>query len=310
MFKLLTLILLFTLTISQQNIKIVTSLDAFFEEKKEAFYFLYEIKSDIDSRHSSYWGFTNYEDEFALHDLKSDPNNSLILIKYDPIENNILMTSTIGIEGKSYINKNSLIVFAGLQSNQDGYRFIKELISRGHKNLASLLADHDKNQALSDYKKIYLNANSNDEKKNILYWASRIKSDESFDFINSKFESENNDLRKEMLFCFRNFGKKGYRKLLSVVKTGNSSSRNEARFWIVNSASKELEKSFSDKIYSKDSITLKESAIFSLYNQNDITALKRIAKNSKDIRLRKKALFWLGQSKAVDIDFFASMLNL
>ena len=72
-------------------------------------------------------------------------------------------------------------------------------------------------------------------------------------------------------------------------------------YWIAdNSSSKETIDLLNDIAFNDESFEVQEKAVYALYEldkNKGIPGLIEIAKNHKDINLRKKAIYWLGQSK-------------
>lgn len=91
-----------------------------------------------------------------------------------------------------------------------------------------------------------------------------------------------------------------------------SAVRRQAVFWVGQAASEEATKGLAD-VVDDDSgdREVREAAVFALSQQraNGVESLLRIARENKDKEIRKRAIFWLGQSKDPRaLDFFESVL--
>lgn len=133
-----------------------------------------------------------------------------------------------------------------------------------------------------------------------LYWFGEVENDESFRYLEVAFRSENERLRKDLLFVVSSHDHpKVYDFLLATALGDNELKiRENAIFWM---GSFKDDRSFDDlkKIYQKvDEAKLKKQVIFA-FQMSDrpeaVNELVRIAKNEEDTKLRKEAIFWLGQ---------------
>ena len=90
--------------------------------------------------------------------------------------------------------------------------------------------------------------------------------------------------------------------------------RSKALFWLAQKAAAKDAQQVIGKVLADDPDRgVKEQAVFALKNlpgDQGIPMLIEVAKSNPDAAVRKKAMFWLGQSKdAKALDFFASVLK-
>jgi HEAT repeat protein len=90
--------------------------------------------------------------------------------------------------------------------------------------------------------------------------------------------------------------------------------RSKALFWLAQKAAdKQTEEVIRNAVVADPDLSVKEQAVFAL-NQlppdRGVPLLIEVAKNNPDPAVRKKAMFWLGQSKDPRaLDFFAQVLR-
>lgn len=204
------------------------------------------------------------------------------------------------------------VLWLGKQTPRSSYEFVKKLAEaeKQHKNLYGLLPRHGfHEETFTFFKKKYRAATSEKEKKNIMFYIGSIPSEMVIPFLDEVYmQTESDDLKKRIIFAYHaNKTEKSLKRLMFVAKhDSDTKMRKKALFWLGQRAGKQMEKYFSDIVFSDEQIEIKKSAIFALYNMKNEDKLKYIVQNAKDIRLRKKALFWLGQL-GTDVEFFESI---
>jgi len=135
-----------------------------------------------------------------------------------------------------------------------------------------------------------------------IFWLGQRRSTENTEFLRSLYSRlTNQDLREKVLFSLsqqRGVGNEQWLMNIAVNPKEDVELRKKALFWAGQSgvAIPELSKLY-DRMGDSE---MKEQVIFVLsQRQSDRTAMDKlfdIAKNEKDAELRKKAIFWLGQS--------------
>ena len=145
---------------------------------------------------------------------------------------------------------------------------------------------------------------SSDLREKAIFWLGQRRSTENTEFLRNLYSRlTNQDLKEKVLFSLsqqRGVGNEQWLMSIAVNSKEDIELRKKALFWAGQSgvAIPELA-SLYDRLGSGDT-EMKEQIIFVLsQRQKDKAATDKmfdIAKNDKDPELRKKAIFWLGQS--------------
>ncbi len=149
-----------------------------------------------------------------------------------------------------------------------------------------------------------------------IFWLGQRRSSENTEFLRALYSRlTNQDLREKVLFSLsqqRGVGNEQWLMNIALNPKEDIELRKKALFWAGQSgvAIPELSKLY-DRMGDSE---MKEQVIFVLsQRQNDRTAMDKlfdIAKNEKDPDLRKKAIFWLGQSRDPRVQqFLLDLIN-
>jgi tetratricopeptide (TPR) repeat protein len=143
---------------------------------------------------------------------------------------------------------------------------------------------------------------SEDLRDKAIFWLGQRRSNENTEFLRTLYSRlTNQDLREKVLFSLsqqRGVGNEEWLMNIALNPKEDIELRKKALFWAGQSGVPIPELS---KLYDRmGESEMKEQVIFVLsQRQSDRTAMDKlfdIAKNEKDPELRKKAIFWLGQS--------------
>jgi hypothetical protein len=304
-------------TLFSQNVSHVNSFNLLDDSKLDEVVIAWEIESQDSLAGGSY--MMNYRigkqsgKSSDLYKLSSKTGTTVIAIGFNDGVDDIGMIVHGEAEDIDMRIQGDLI-WLGKQDLRKSYNFIKELAAKSSRNtnLYGLLTRHGfHKESFELLKKKYYANNDVKMQKKFAFYISSIQDEMVIPFLDEIYmKSSNEKLRKQIIFAFyNNKTEKSLKRLLFIAKHDSDIDlRKKALFWIGQRAGKEMEKYFSDIVFSNDEMEIKKSAVFALYNMKNETMLKRIVNESKDIRLRKKALFWLGQLGA-DVDYFESILS-
>jgi tetratricopeptide (TPR) repeat protein len=159
-------------------------------------------------------------------------------------------------------------------------------------------------------------AESEDLRDKAIFWLGQRRSTENTEFLRALYSRlTNQDLREKVLFSLsqqRGVGNEQWLMNIALNPKEDIELRKKALFWAGQSgvAIPELSKVY-DRMGDSE---MKEQVIFVLsQRQSDRTAMDKlfdIAKNEKDAELRKKAIFWLGQSRDPRVQqFLLDLIN-
>ena len=157
---------------------------------------------------------------------------------------------------------------------------------------------------------------SEDLRDKAIFWLGQRRSTENTEFLRTLYSRlTNQDLREKVLFSLsqqRGAGNEQWLMNIALNPKEDIELRKKALFWAGQSgvAIPELSKLY-DRMGDSE---MKEQVIFVLsQRQSDRTAMDKlfdIAKNEKDPELRKKAIFWLGQSRDPRVQqFLLDLIN-
>jgi tetratricopeptide (TPR) repeat protein len=157
---------------------------------------------------------------------------------------------------------------------------------------------------------------SEDLRDKAIFWLGQRRSSENTEFLRTLYSRlTNQDLREKVLFSLsqqRGVGNEQWLMNIAVNPKEDIELRKKALFWAGQSgvAIPELSRVY-DRMGDSE---MKEQVIFVLsQRQSDRTAMDKlfdIAKNEKDPELRKKAIFWLGQSRDPRVQqFLLDLIN-
>jgi hypothetical protein len=153
-------------------------------------------------------------------------------------------------------------------------------------------------------------------RKNAIFWIGNFKDDKSFNYLKTILkEEESAQLKEQVVFALHlNDTEKAVTELIHIAKNDESRKvRKSAVFWLGQKASKESAKALKEMVEGPDEDTsLKESAVFAisqLPKNEAVPMLIDIAKTNKNPKVRKQAIFWLGQTGAPEaLKFFEDIL--
>lgn len=123
-------------------------------------------------------------------------------------------------------------------------------------------------------------------------------------------------IREKALFWLGNSrGARGLDVLLQTARNDKDPRmRSKALFWLAQKAGNaQARETIQNAVASDPELSVKEQAVFALRqlpNNEGVPALIDVARNHRDPAVRKKAMFWLGQSKDPRaVEFFAQVLK-
>ena len=169
-------------------------------------------------------------------------------------------------------------------------------------------------QALRDF--AMRESESGDLREKAIFWLGQRRSNENTEFLRNMYARINNqDLKEKILFSLsqqRGVGNESWLMGIALNNREDIELRKKALFWAGQSGVAISELS---QLYDRMGDTeMKEQIIFTLsQRQSERAAIDKlfdIAKNEKDSELRKKAIFWLGQSRDPRVQqFLLDLIN-
>ena len=184
------------------------------------------------------------------------------------------------------------------------------------KALFSLSQQHEPRaqQALREF--ALRDSESGDLREKAIFWLGQGRSTENTEFLRNLYSRlTDQDLKEKVLFSLsqqRGAGNEQWLMNIAVNPKEDVELRKKALFWAGQSGVAIQE--FASLYDRMTDAELKEAIIFNLsQRQSDKAAIDKlfdIARNEKDSELRKKAIFWLGQSRDPRVQqFLMDLIN-
>jgi hypothetical protein len=192
----------------------------------------------------------------------------------------------------------------------------KEYTERVIEPAIFVLSLHDHPQTVGFLQKIAGGKQTVEIRKSAAFWLGQIPGDESFAALVDLFKNEKNrDMKEQLVFAISQHGsEKATEQLMDIAKSDpDFEIRKKAIFWLGQMASMKTLKALDDIVESDDETEIKTSAVFAISQHGDqehaVELLMNIARHNKNPEVRKKAMFWLGQTgDARAVEFFKQVL--
>ena len=163
------------------------------------------------------------------------------------------------------------------------------------------ISAHDSPKAYDFLKEVALGDYRTEVRKNAVFWIGESRDPRTVADLKSILaKSENGGVREQVAFALsRNGSREAIEELLRIAKEDpDRATRKQAIFWLGQKASEEAVRGLKEIVEGPDE-DLKDSAVFAisqLPKDKSVPMLIGIAKDNKSPSVRKKALFWLGQT--------------
>lgn len=150
-------------------------------------------------------------------------------------------------------------------------------------------------------------------RKNAVFWLSQTRSDKAAEFLEELLtDSDDPEMQEKVIFALSQIGDDralAALRRIAVDKTQPVSSRANAIFWLGQSGGlKDI--TFVKELYGTlEDADLKEKVIFSVAqgSRHGAWLLELVNDPNEPTEVRKQALFWAGQSNAIDVDGLAEV---
>jgi len=198
------------------------------------------------------------------------------------------------------------IYWFGEAENDESFRYLSDEFQSGdyklRKDMLFIISSH---VHLKVYDFLFSTALGDYELKvreNAIFWMGSYKDDRSLKGLKEIYQKvDETKLKKQVVFAYQMSDKtEAVKELVRIAKKdGNQNIRKEAIFWLGQKASKESVKALEDVVNDSDEDTkVKESAVFAisqLPTEKSVPMLIDIARTNKNPKVKKQAIFWLGQ---------------
>ncbi len=193
----------------------------------------------------------------------------------------------------------------GKKTNQESFKFLQELFHNLDKapsmqeELLPVMAIHESDDVLPFLKNLVFNNKNNELRKNAVFWIGQQDDADVLSILKKvAYEDESTKVRKQAVFAVQCVDTDDAISLLiHLAKKGEPYKiQKEAIFWLGQKASDRCTESLKEIVYSKEKTEVQKQAVFALSEQHNITALIEIANTHPNPKVRKQAIFWLGDS--------------
>jgi len=198
------------------------------------------------------------------------------------------------------------IYWFGEAENDESFRYLSDEFQSGEyklrKDMLFVISCHVHPKV---YDFLYSTALGDYELKvreNAIFWLGSYKDDRSLKGLKEIYQKVDEiKLKKQVVFAYQMSDKtEAVKELVRIAKKdGDQNIRKEAIFWLGQKASEESVKALKDVVDDSDEDTkVKESAVFAisqLPTEKSVPMLIDIARTNKNPKVKKQAIFWLGQ---------------
>jgi hypothetical protein len=185
------------------------------------------------------------------------------------------------------------------------------------KSLLFIISQHDTPRSFDFLRTIALGASRSLEiRKDAVFWIGNSRDPRSLDLLKEVLASARHEELKEQVVFALTLTNRGeaVAELIRIAKSDpDRGVRKKAIFWLGQKASQEAVKTLKDVVDKPDEDgEVKESAVFAisqLPKDKAVPMLAAIARGNKSPSVRKKAIFWLGQTGAKEaLELFEEIL--
>ena len=208
----------------------------------------------------------------------------------------------------SYEFKKVPVYWLGSLEADPSVAFLVKEFERGaeelQESLIFIISQHNTPRSFDFLKTIALSASRGLEiRKNAVFWVGNSRDSRSLDLLKEVLGSaRDEELKEQVVFALTlSDRREAVAELIRIAKSDpDREVRKKAIFWLSQKASQEAVKTLKDVVDKPDEdVEVKESAVFAisqLPKDKAVPLLVAMARENKSLSVRKKAIFWLGQT--------------
>jgi hypothetical protein len=194
----------------------------------------------------------------------------------------------------------------GKVENNESFQYLKDVFQSGNERIRRdtlfVISSHVHPKVYDFLYNIALGSYELKIRENAIFWLGTYKDDRSFKDLKKIYQKvDETKLKKQVVFGFQlSDDTEAVKELVRIAKKEKDQKiRKQAIFWLGQKASEESVKALKDVVNDADEETkVKESAVFAisqLPTEKSVPMLIDIAKTNKNPKVKKQAIFWLGQ---------------
>jgi hypothetical protein len=198
------------------------------------------------------------------------------------------------------------IYWFGEVENDESFRFLSDKFNSGdnklRRDLLFIISTHVHPKVYDFLYSTALGDYGLKVRENAIFWLGSYKDEGSLEGLKEIYKKvDETKLKKQVVFAFQMSDRdEAIDELIRIAKNeADQEIRKEAIFWLGQKASEKSVKTLKDVVDDSDEDTkVKESAVFAisqLPTEKSVPMLIEIARTNKNPKVKKQAIFWLGQ---------------
>jgi hypothetical protein len=261
------------------------------------------------------------ENGISTDDRDKNPSPAGILLLWDGSKTNAILDATVLDPEQTYEFEDVPVYWLGTASNEESLGLLESMFPKAEgehlkTTLLFLASCHSGPRGYAFLKRTAMGSDTVKVRESAVFWLGNFGDPRSLADLKEIFGREKSAaLRKQIVFAIQlNKTKEATAELISIAKSEpDQEIRKSAVFWLGQKASVESVKALKDIVDAKDdSSSLKDQAVFAisqLPKEKSVPMLIDIAKTNASPSVRKKAIFWLGQTgDEAALKFFEDIL--
>lgn len=212
------------------------------------------------------------------------------------------------------------IYWLGQAENDDSFRYLSDAFGSGEeklrRDLLVIISSHTHPGVYDFLHGVALGDYETRVRENAIFWLGTYKDERSLKDLREIYDRvDEPKLKKQVVFAYQmSDARDAVKELIRIAKTEQDQKlRKEAIFWLGQKASEESVETLKDVLDDSDEYTsVKESAVFAISQlpaDKSVPMLIDIARTNKNPKVKKQAIFWLGQKNDdAALEFFEEIL--
>jgi len=256
---------------------------------------------------------------------KDSPSPAVLLLLRDPAAGGPILDVSVLDPEESYEFSAIPVYWLGTAEHAESLSFLQRSFDAGkagpedpetRRDLLFAISLHPGRQAYEILKKAALGPEDDKVRETAIFWLGNYGDAESLADLKEIYAGAKSDsIKKQVIFALQlSRRKEAVEELIRIARRDPSQeARKQAVFWLGQKATAESVKALEDIVEGPaEESTLKEQAVFAisqLPKDKSVPMLIDIASSNKSLSVRKKAMFWLGQSgDPAALQFFEEIL--
>ncbi len=201
------------------------------------------------------------------------------------------------------------VYWAGTPENKDSFSVLSEIILNDHyqkkviEPAILVLSLHDYPDVVPFLEKVAGGAQYVDVRKSAVFWLGQIPGENSILALERLYKNEHNrKIQEKLIFSIsQHESDRSVELLIDIAEDdGHQNNQEKAIFWLGQKAGRKSLQVLGGITESDETTEIKNKAVFAISQHENSKAaaemLMEIARNNKNPEVRKKAMFWLGQT--------------